>query len=209
MQSGCAVRRADHVELFLLQLYSEMAHACTRGTWTCFESRGLPNDTPNGGYTTPSQSIVPLHLKWLLVWEEPLARAVTLCRACPRAWLGDGERIAVRDAPTALGRISFNISSKLGATIPVITAAIQVIGMAGGQPRRRMPNKQPAIAVRLRAPVGWHMESVSLDGLDWQDFDPKKETVTLPLPPAPLGTQHTGGTVADTQRFHMVATMSR
>ena len=36
---------------FLLQLYAEMAHVCSRGSWTCFESRTLPNGTPAGGYS--------------------------------------------------------------------------------------------------------------------------------------------------------------
>ena len=31
------------VRPFLLQLYAEMAHACSRGSWTCFETRGLPD----------------------------------------------------------------------------------------------------------------------------------------------------------------------
>ena len=87
------------VEPFLLQLYSEMAHDCTRGSWTCFESRGIPNWTPAGGYTTPSQSIVPLHVKWMLVWEDPVQRgAVVLCKATPRSWLGAGETISVSGA---------------------------------------------------------------------------------------------------------------
>ena len=32
----------EMVEPFLLQLYAEMAHDCTRGSWTCFESRVSP-----------------------------------------------------------------------------------------------------------------------------------------------------------------------
>ena len=39
------------------QLYAEIAHACTRGSWTCFETRGLPDWTPAGGYSTPSQMV--------------------------------------------------------------------------------------------------------------------------------------------------------
>ena len=84
------------VEEFVLQLYAEMAHDCTRGSWTCFESRGIPNWTPAGGYTTPSQSIVPLNVKWMLAWEDPMDFAkVTLLKATPRSWLAAGETIAV------------------------------------------------------------------------------------------------------------------
>ena len=52
---GYGLVHHDYPELFLLQLWAEMAHVCTRGSWTCFESRGMPNFTPAGGYTTPSQ----------------------------------------------------------------------------------------------------------------------------------------------------------
>lgn len=34
---------------FLLQLYAEIAHDCSRGSWTCFEQRVIPNYTPPGG----------------------------------------------------------------------------------------------------------------------------------------------------------------
>ena len=56
-----------HLGCILLKMAVDIvvdrAHDCTRGTWTCFESRGIPDWTPAGGYTTPSQSIVPLHAK--------------------------------------------------------------------------------------------------------------------------------------------------
>ena len=67
------------------------------GSWTCFESRGIPDWTPAGGYTEASQSIVPLHTKWMLVFEsppsasdaaeQPSERGLTLARATPRAWM--------------------------------------------------------------------------------------------------------------------------
>ena len=117
------------VEHFLLQLFSEMAHDCTRGSWTCFESRGIPDWTPAGGYTEASQSIVPLHVKWMLVFESPPAitgtRSLELCKAIPRAWLAPGNRIGVRHAPTlGHGRVSISIVSDLDASTPRVSASV-------------------------------------------------------------------------------------
>ena len=168
-------------EPFLLQLYSEMAHVCTRGSWTCFESRGIPNFTPPGGYTTPSQSIVPLHVKWMLVWEDPLlANTVVLCKTTPRSWLQHGERISVRRAPTTLGaRVSFNITSSLSGATPTITAdvAFAPAGPAGDA------NGSIDASLALRAPRPYRIKSVEVDGKAYERFDPSMETLKLPAVP--------------------------
>ena len=219
---------------FLLQLYAEMAHDCTRGTWTCFESRGIPDWTPAGGYTTPSQSIVPLHLKWALVFEDPLptttaaaaaAAAVrqgqqtaegadlsddavptaggggggdgggaqlTLCKGCPRSWLNNGERIAVGGAPTSFGRVSFNITSKLQPPSPSSTATDATVeasvllaapahAAAAAAAAGAAAAAPPSVALTLRAPAGFVMSGVTVNGKASTDFDSAAETVAVPL----------------------------
>ena len=95
---GYGLLQHDHIELFLLQFFAEMAHACTRGSWTCFESRVLPQGTPGGGYTTPRSRLCRCTSR--CSWKSRSA-VVTLCRGTPRAWLGHGERIEVHGAPTS------------------------------------------------------------------------------------------------------------
>ena len=218
---------------FLLQLYAEMAHDCTRGTWTCFESRGIPDWTPAGGYTTPSQSIVPLHLKWALVFEDPLATTtaaaaaaaavrqgqqtaegadlsddavptaggggggdggaqLTLCKGCPRSWLNNGERIAVGGAPTSFGRVSFNITSKLQPPSPSSTATDATVeasvllaapahAAAAAAAAGAAAAAPPSVALTLRAPAGFVMSGVTVNGKASTDFDSAAETVAVPL----------------------------
>ena len=113
-------------DLFLLQLYSEIAHDCSRGSWTCFETRGLPNWTPAGGYATPSQAVVPLHVRWMLLFEDPISNAVALLKTTPRSWLRSGERISVGHAPLGRERVSFEVISQLDALVPTVTANISL-----------------------------------------------------------------------------------
>ena len=57
----------------------------------------------------------------MLVWEDPMTAALTLTKTTPRSWLQAGERVAVRNAPTSHGRVSFNISSALAGEKPAVT----------------------------------------------------------------------------------------
>ena len=169
------------VEQFVLQLYAEMAHDCTRGSWTCFESRGIPNWTPAGGYTTPSQSIVPLNVKWMLAWEDPMDFAkVTLLKATPRSWLAAGETIAVQNSPLTAGRFSYNVTSALAGLHPTIAANIKLIPTDVMLADTRAP-KIESVKLRLRVPVGWKMAAVTIGGNDWSKFDSDEEEVTVPL----------------------------
>ena len=56
----------------------------------------------------------------MLVWEDPMTAALTLTKTTPRSWLQAGERLAVRNAPTSHGRVSFNISSALTGEKPAV-----------------------------------------------------------------------------------------
>jgi len=195
-------------EEFILQLYAEMAHDCTRGSWTCFESRGLPNNIPPGGYTPPSQVVVPLHVKWMLVFVDPMDGSVALCKTTPRSWLQAGESIRVKGAPIPGKRLSFNITSHLesssssgsstssssGAGAATISASVTatpvvaVAAMAASAPSSSNANNNNNEAVvvaagttlTLRVPLGWLMYAVTVDGQAWTKFSAANETVTLP-----------------------------
>ena len=165
---GYGLLQYDLVDEFLLQLYAEMAHDCTRGSWTCFESRGVPNFTPAGGYTEASQSVVALHLRWAMVWEDPRTHALSLLRAAPRSWLAPGEAMSVSNAPTTHGRVSFNVSSSSAA----------VVVHAKLVPHAADASKQ-VVTIKLRRPQGMgKISSVSIAGKQcaacWSD-----ELVTL------------------------------
>ena len=44
--------------------------------------------------------VVPLLTRWMLVFEEPASDTLWLAKGTPRAWLEDGQTIAVSRAPT-------------------------------------------------------------------------------------------------------------
>ncbi len=101
----------------------------------------------------------------LLVMEE--GRNLWLARATPRAWLEQGKKIRVKNAPTHFGLLDYEIVSdvdhgKIGATVKM--------------PSRGAPQE---LLLRLRHPASAPIQGVTVNGTDWQDFDPAKEVVKL------------------------------
>jgi len=125
--------------------------------------------------------VVPLHTKWMLVWEDPQDASLTLCKATPRAWLAHGNTIGVENAPIRGGRISFNITSNVGdGTAPFVTGTFTATSarVAGG--------KGTPITLRLRVPLGLELLSASINGDPWSAIDVKQGEIHLPaVPPIP------------------------
>lgn len=101
----------------------------------------------------------------LLVMEE--GESLWLARATPRAWLEQGKRITVRNAPTYFGTAAYEIVSDLDRG--VITATLEM-------PARRPPR---AVLLRLRHPQRQPIKRVTVNGKAWSDFDPVREVVHL------------------------------
>ena len=157
---GYGLLQFNLVDEFLLQLYAEMAHDCTRGSWTCFESRGIPNFTPAGGYTEASQAVVPLHLRWAMVWEDPHSHALSLLRAAPRSWLAESEAVSIANAPTTHGRVSFNAS----ATEAGVTVHAKLVPHAAACIHSKLACSAP-MTIQLRRPeAAGKISSVSIGG---------------------------------------------
>jgi hypothetical protein len=104
-------------------------------------------------------------LRNALVMEE--ARTLWIARATPRAWLEQGKRIAVQDAPTWFGPATYELVSD--AEHGVIRARVRV-------PERRAPE---AVLVRFRHPRSSPIRSVAVNGADWTAFDASREVVRL------------------------------
>ncbi|MFA6244597.1 MAG: hypothetical protein WC655_26880, partial [Candidatus Hydrogenedentales bacterium] len=85
----------------------------------------------------------------------------------PRAWLEQGKKISVKNAPTYFGPFAYEIVSDVDNG--KITATVE------------MPSRKPAHAVllRLRHPKSASIKSVTVNGKPWQDFDPAKEVIRL------------------------------
>ncbi len=101
----------------------------------------------------------------LLVMED--GQSLWAARATPRAWLEQGKKITVRNAPTHFGTFAYEIVSdvdngKIDATVEM--------------PSRKVPE---AVFLRLRRPKMLPIKSVTVNGKTWSDFDPAKEVVRL------------------------------
>jgi hypothetical protein len=156
----------DWVREFLLLYYAHMAHIYSPGTWTAVESSKI-DGTLGGPYCTPAQVTIPTLTKWMLVFEEPDDAVVWLARATPREWLVQGKRIAVTDAPTRFGKISYELRSDVQHD--KIAAAI------------RTPAERTAtIKLRCRTPSGKKIRAVTINGEKWTGFSAEQEVVTIP-----------------------------
>ena len=101
----------------------------------------------------------------LLVMEEN--RSLWVARATPRAWLEQGKKISVKNAPTYFGTLEYDIVSEADNGRIVATIVI---------PSRNPPE---SVRLRLRHPRAVPMESVTMDGKPWQGFNKDKEVVEL------------------------------
>ncbi len=101
----------------------------------------------------------------LLVWEE--GNTLWLAKATPRAWLEQGKKISVKNAPTYFGKVGYQIVSD--ADNGKITATVEMSA-------RRTPT---SVRLRLRHPKALPIKSVTVNGNPWKDFDPAKEVISL------------------------------
>ncbi|OHB77050.1 MAG: hypothetical protein A2W31_02070 [Planctomycetes bacterium RBG_16_64_10] len=104
-------------------------------------------------------------LRNMLVMEE--GDSLWLARATPRDWLRQGNKIALRNAPTHFGIVAYEIVSDVDNGR--ITAAVEL-------PARRLPN---SVLLRLRHPQAVPMSTVTVNGKPWTGLDPEKEVVHL------------------------------
>ena len=104
-------------------------------------------------------------LRMLLVMEE--GDDLWLARATPRAWLEQGQKIEVSNAPTFFGPASYTILSDVEHH--QITARVEI-------PARNAPQ---AVLLRLRHPAAAPIQSVQVNDQPWADFDPARELVRL------------------------------
>ena len=93
-----------------------------------------------------------------------------LLQATPRKWLEDGKRIEVERAPTYYGELSMSVESKAGSS--QLSAQIKM-------PNRRSPKQ---LVVRFRHPQDKPMQSVTVNGREWDNFNAQKEWVVIPEP---------------------------
>jgi hypothetical protein len=101
----------------------------------------------------------------LLVQED--GDTLWLARATPRAWLEQGKKVAVSEAPTYFGTLGYEIVSDVDQK--KITATIE------------LPARNPAgvVMLRLRHPTAAPLQGVLVNGQEHRDFDAERENIRL------------------------------
>ena len=156
--------RQDDIPNFLrfwMNAYATMVGADGR-LWEHWHLGGFaPCETPDNG----TAGWFMENFRNLLVMED--GRSLWVARATPRAWLEQGKRVCVRNAPTHFGDLAYEIVSDVEHGI--ISASIEV-------PGRTAPEN---LLVRFRHPEVKPIRRVTVNGKEWQDFDPVKEIIRL------------------------------
>jgi hypothetical protein len=158
MRYALTLLERDEPDRALVSFYGKLAQGMTRDTFVCPEGADIkpldefgrlmylpPNSAGNASFLQ--------QLRYILVQDYDLdddgrEETLRLAFATPRAWLADGKRISVRNAPTAFGDVSYVIESavKQGR----VEAQVDV-------PAARPPQK---MFLRLRLPDGPKLSSV-------------------------------------------------
>jgi hypothetical protein len=165
-QQATAYLLRDDPKAAIRAFYSYMACAFSHSGLDSVEHRW----THGQYFGPPSTDGAWFELYRNMLVQEWDNNTLLLCQATPRKWLEDGKKIEVERAPTYFGTISVTVESQAGSG--KITANLQV-------PERNRPD---TILVRLRHPESKPIQSVTVNGQSWTDFDKQKEWVKIPRP---------------------------
>jgi hypothetical protein len=164
----------DEADQLVLTLYGSLAVGMTRDTFVAGEAASVAplRGTPyRAMYLPPNSGANAAFLetaRTLLVHETRDARGapngLRLAYATPRGWLRQGKRIAVTNAPTSFGPVSYELS----ATASTVSAEVVLPSGAAA-----------SVGLRLRLPEGRRITGVTVDGARYRRFDPRTGTIDL------------------------------
>jgi len=141
----------DEVERVLLGFYRTLAYGMSRGTWAGVQCTNMISGA--NGYTLPHLRSGTQQLRLLrnmLVRED--GDRLILAQAAPQHWLAEGKQVAVLDAPTHFGKVSYTIDSHSDQG----RIAVKL------DPPGRTPPED--IVLHLRHPERAKIKGVSVDG---------------------------------------------
>jgi hypothetical protein len=151
----------DDVKPFIRAYFNGLASLVSRenlSIWEHFHSVGGWNKTHETGWFLCQSRLMLVMERGEDLWLAPFVTG---------EWLKEGQTVAVTDAPTRFGPVSYRIVSHVKDG--VIEARIE-------PPKRSAPK---AIVLRLRHPDGKPMRSVTVNRRAHTDFDPVKETIRI------------------------------
>jgi hypothetical protein len=150
----------DDVKPFLRTYFNSLMSLLNR------EDLSIWEHFVGGSFNKPHETGYFLHQTREMLVQERNAE-LWLAPLITSNWLKDGMSVAVTNAPTRFGRVSYRLTSH--TRDGVIEANIE-------PPARSVPQ---AIVLRLRHPDGKTMRVVTVNGRAHTDFDAKSETVRI------------------------------
>jgi hypothetical protein len=165
-QHATAYLLRDEPEAAIRVFYSYMASGFSHSVFEPVEHRWT-----HGQYFGPPST----DGAWFELYRNMLIRegdddVLVLAQATPRAWLRDGQKIEIERVPTYYGEVSATFESR--ARSGEIRADVRLAD-------RQRP---AALHVRFRHPDGKRMQSVTVNGQAWKDFDAAGDWVRVPNP---------------------------
>jgi len=133
--------------------------------WECFHNMGAWNKTHETGWFLCQTRTMLLNERGDELWLAPFVT---------NHWTKDGMVVAVRNAPTRFGKVSYKITSCVDKGY--IEAVIE-------PPTRSMPK---ALVIRLRHPDEKLMKKVTVNGCSYTNFNPEKEYIRLEPATSPI-----------------------
>jgi len=157
----CALR--DDVKPFLRSYFNQLAAMFNREDLSIYENPGASvwNKTHETGHFLQQTRLMFVMERGDELWLAPFVT---------NQWIKDGMTVAIGDALSYFGPVSYSIRSHVAQGY--IEATVD-------RPIRKLPK---ALVVRLRHPDGKQMSRVTVNGRVWTDFDVKRETVRIEHP---------------------------
>ncbi len=158
----------DDVKPFIRSYFNALAAMLSLenlSLWEHFHNTGAWNKTHETGWFLVQTRTMFVTERGDELWLAPFL---------PSSWLDDGKTVSVKNAPTAFGPVSYTITS---------SAAQGHIDAVVEPPTRSAPKR---IALRVRHPQGFPVQSVAVNGLADVQFDAAKTCVYLEPQPEPI-----------------------
>jgi len=164
-QSALAHLSRDDVPNFLRSTFNQ--YAADVDPDKGYQFREHPNRTGegNGGDKTFEAAAFLERMRAMFVMEDN--ESLWLARATPRAWLEQGKRIVVKNAPTRFGTVSYEIVSDVQRNSVMATI----------EPPSRKPPR--TVLLRLRHPQQTPIQNVTVNGKAWNGFNQNNEVIEL------------------------------
>jgi len=128
--------------------------------WEHFHNMGAWNKTHETGWFLVQTRNMFLGERGKELWVAPFI---------PSYWLEDGQRVAVMNAPSYFGKVSYKIHSCVSKSY--MDAEIEL------SDDDNLPDK---LVLRLRHPQGKKFKRVVVDGKEHKDFDVQRDCIFLP-----------------------------